>query len=207
MPVEKPSYQLTLKLDLPAPDEEGNNSADARLKAEAAKKALESMYGKTGAPKWLDEYLQLKEGGWPWRVSAYIAWASVPKMSREPKTQEELARLYMGLTSDRAIATWRQKNPAIDEMVETLQSAPLFRHRAEIFTALIISAVKPDYRNHNDRKLALELTGDYVPRSKLDASLLRRGLKVDDLAEMSDADLQELASALKEREPDDNAEA
>ena len=53
------------------------------------------------------------------------------------------------------------------------QAAKLLEHRANVFDALITSAEDPDYKSHNDRKLFLELTGDYVPSSKIDAILSR----------------------------------
>lgn len=111
MPLPKFGYQMTLALELPEA-EEGDSIVDDRLRNEAARKALENMYGKIGAPRWMDDFMELCKGGWPWRVAAYIAWASTPKGSREPKTQDELARNHLGLTSDRAINTWRRKNPA-----------------------------------------------------------------------------------------------
>lgn len=107
MPVSRPAYQLPLSLDLPEPEEKNISSEDARIKAEAARKTLEGMFGKIGSPKWLEEYGELMRGGWPWRVAAYIAWASSPRIGREPRTQDELARFHLGLTSDRVIATWR----------------------------------------------------------------------------------------------------
>jgi len=199
MPVQKPMYQLTLGLDLPDPDDVTISIEDARLRSEAAKVAFEGLYGRIGSPKWLDEYFELMRGGWPWRVAAYIAWAGSPRASREPRTQDELARFHLGLTSDRAITTWRRKNPAIDEMVRMMQAGPLFKHRAEIFTALVAVAVKPDYKSHADRKLAFELMGDHVPTSRLHAELKKRGIEFDDLAELSDAELVELARFAEER--------
>lgn len=196
MTVQKPDYQMRLALDLPEPEEAHSSAADSRLREEAAREALEKMRGKMGAPKWLEEYFQLRAGGWPWRVAAYIAWAATPRVGRQPKTQEELARNHLGLTSDRVISTWRRRNPAIDTMVEMLQSAPLFRHRAEIYTALVVSAVKPDYKHHNDRKLALELLGDYVPRHAVSADVRQR--RVSDLAELNEDELDALAEALRE---------
>src|SRR5512133_2078388 len=135
MPLQKFSYQLPLDLDVPEVEGSASqeiNLDEMRLREQVACKALEGMAGKLGAPRWLDDYLELCKGGWPWRVAAYIAWASTPKGSREPKTQEELARNHLGLTSDRAIMTWRKKNPAVDEMVRMMQSGSLFKHRAEI---------------------------------------------------------------------------
>lgn len=161
MPIPKITYQLPLALDLPEEVDLGDE--DARLKSEAARTALEGLYGRIGAPRWLDESLELIKGGWPWRVAAYIAWASSPRVGRDPKTQDELARQHLGLTSDRAISTWRKRNPAIDEMVRVMQAAPLFKHRAEIFTALVAVAAKPEYKSHNDRELALELMATTCP--------------------------------------------
>lgn len=160
MPIEKPIYQLSLNLDIQIPDDKDVSPEEAKLKSEAAQKALELLYGKAGAPRWLDDYLELTKGGWPWRVAAYIAWASTPKGARDPKTQDELARFHLGLSSDRAIATWRSKNPLIDEMVHKLQGSPLWKHRAEIIAAMVAVAAKPDAKGHQDRKLALKLMGD-----------------------------------------------
>lgn len=166
MPISKPEYQLLLPLELDDVPETTLPAEEARLRSEAAREVFdEASFG------WMAEYRQLREGGWPWRVAAYIAWAASPKSDRSPKTQDELARNHLGLNSDRAISTWRRKNPAIDEMVAVLQSAPLFEHRAEIYDALIQVATRPEYKGHNDRKLALELLGDYVPAAKLEAIL------------------------------------
>ncbi len=198
MPLPKFGYQLPLALELPETDEE--TRPDERLRNEAARGALEKMYGKIGAPRWMDDFMELCKGGWPWRVAAYIAWASTPKGSREPKTQDDLARIHLGLTSDRAINTWRKKNPAIDEMVRMMQAGPLFKHRAEIFTALVAVAVKPEYRSHNDRKLALELMGDYMPAHKILAALTARG----QTSVKTDAELDELAKALEAEVNNDN---
>jgi len=201
MPLPQITYQLPLELDLPAPEEEGGVGQDeARQRSEVSRKALEAMFGKSGAPRWLDDYLELVRGGWPWRVAAYIAWASSPKAGREPRTQDELARFHLGLTSDRAISTWRKRNPAIDEVVRMMQAGPLFKHRAEIFAALVAVAVKPDYKNHADRKLALELLGDYTPLRKVLAELRRKG--DGDMSDLSDSELADLAAALEEDDHD-----
>jgi hypothetical protein len=192
MPIKKPVYQLQLELEL----EQGEAQEDALQLSDRARSALDAMRGKLGSPKWLDEYFALREGGWNWRVAVYIAWAASPRAGREPKTQDELARMYLGLTSDRVIATWRKRNPVIDEIIHSMQGVPLWKHRAEIITALVVSAVKPDYKNHNDRKLALELMGDHLPTHKLTASIGKR-LMSDDLAELSDEELREIAAGLK----------
>lgn len=160
MSIKKPVYQLSLALDLPDEDEQQEGGEDAQQRSDAAKRALEGLYGKAGAPRWLDDYVELCGGGWPWRVAAYIAWASTPKMAREPRSQEDLARVHMGLSSDRVISTWRAKNPMIDQMVHKLQGSPLWKHRSEIITAMVAVAVKPDAKSHQDRKMALKMMGD-----------------------------------------------
>ncbi len=202
MPLQKMTYQLTLALDLPEAEENTVISfEEMQERSNRSRKALEAMFGKIGAPRWLDDYLELVRGGWHWRVAAYIAWASTPRGSREPKTQDELARNHLGLTSDRAINTWRRKNPAIDDVVRMMQAGPLFKHRAEIYTALVAVAVKPEYKSHNDRKLALELLGDYMPAHKILAALTAKGQG----SLRTDQELDELVQALEaEVEHDDN---
>ncbi len=203
MPLQKFSYQLPLELDVPEVESSSMgviNIDEMRLREMAARKGLDGLVGKIGSPRWLEDYLELCKGGWPWRVAAYIAWASTPKGNREPKTQEDLARLHLGLTSDRAINTWRRKNPAVDEMVRMMQSGPLFKHRAEIYNALVAVAVKPEYKSHNDRKLALELLGDYMPTHKLLAALTARGAA----GVKTDAELDDLVKALESEVKNDD---
>lgn len=153
-------------------DEGAISLAEARLRSETARRAFETR-GEAKPPEWYEEYLRLKVGGRPWRVAAYIAWASTPKKQRWPETQEKLASDVLGLTSDRQIIKWRKKDPSIMEMVTNLQAVTLLEHRADVFNALIASAVDPDYKSHQDRKLFLEMTGDYIPSARLDAELLR----------------------------------
>jgi len=204
MPIQKPNFnlneeykQIALDLELPEVESEGVSVEQARLRSAAAMKVFEK-----GGFQWKNEYLDLRNGGWPWRQAAYIAWAASPKGNREPKTQDELAQKVLGLTSDRAISTWRKKNPMIDEMVALLQSAPLWEYRAEIYQALVENAAKADYKTHNDRKLALELMGDYVPASKILAELTKslKGASLDDL---SDDELAQLSSELSAKKMKD----
>lgn len=200
--MERPDYQLKLPLNL----EEGEEGApvgyvtpeEARLRSEMARKIFE----KNGDLPYANEYLKLREYGWDWRVAAYIVWASSPQ-PRMPKTQYELATQFLGLTSDRAIITWRKNNPQIEEMIGVMQAAPLFEHRAEIYKALVESAIKPEYKGHNDRKLALELMGDYVSKSKLEAELNQRmtgelsGLSFEEKLKLAGLDTAEKIAQFK----------
>jgi hypothetical protein len=197
-PVQRPKPEifeqlaLGLAIDDAIEDGAGISPDEARRRSEVARAALEEFGPSPDAekPEWLERYFDLRDGGWPWRVACYIAWCASPKNSRWPKTQEELATQVLGLTSDRQIGTWRRKNQSIDEMIALLQAAPLFDHRADIYRALITSASDPDHRSNPDRKLALELMGDYVPRVQVDN---RDVTDVEDLSQLSDEELDELS--------------
>ena len=103
------------------------------------------------------------------QVAAYIAWASSPAKGRKPATQAELASL-LGLKNDRTIRQWRAKDKRIEATIKERQAGPLWAHRRDIFEALVRSASTPDAANFSDRKLALEMMGDYVPKSRLDTN-------------------------------------
>jgi hypothetical protein len=111
--------------------------------------------------------LGLRREGFTWRVAAWIAWAASPARGRWPETQLKLATDVLGLKADRVIAKWRMKNPRIDERVAKLQVEPLMRHRRDVIEALVTSASDPDPRSHPDRRMFLEMTGDYLPRGQM----------------------------------------
>lgn len=215
--ISKPKYeleqeyqQLALDLDVETLEIEsaGVSAEEAKLRSETALRALLAKKGTNsddpdseGEPAWFKTFETLMEGGWPWRQAAYIAWASTPTGQRSPRTQDELATQHLGLTSDRAISTWRRKNPAIDQMVAVLQSAPLWEHRADAFKNLVdgMKNAGADYKFFNHLKLFLEMTGDYVPLTQLAAVLKRKGdgdlssVPEDELA----SDLEEAAQELR----------
>lgn len=186
--------QMMLDLDLPEVQQDGITPEQARLRAETARQALEA---KENAPAWLNDYFMLQEKGWPFRQAAYIAWASTPSKERQPKTQQELATL-LGLSSDRAISTWRKRNPAILETIALMQSAALWTHRSDAFANLVkgMQSAGNDYKFFNHLKLYLEMTGDYVPTSKFMADL-RKKLSTDP-SDMSDEEIAVLARAFED---------
>lgn len=203
MPIQKPDYflaaeyeQLALDLDLPEVEESSVSPEEARRRSEVARAALEKLRESKDAPAWLLDYFRLVDGRWPWRQAAYIAWASSPRTTRSPKTQDELARLHLGLTSDRAIATWCKKNPAILETIALLQAAPLWESRADDFAALQKGAAQAgdDYKFFPHLKLAMEMRGDFVQRTELEALLKRKG--GGDLSSKTDAELAALAKLM-----------
>ena len=190
MPLDKPNLQPAL-FDIPELEDEGVSVDTARQQEKAAALALMSqLTGEADPPKWADRYLMLRGQGWSFRKAAYIAWKSMPRDKRDPKTQDELAQQVLGLTSDRVITTWREKNPMIDEAVSMLLTADLYAHRSAVFEALKDSAANSDYKHHPDRKLFLEMTGDYVPISQLRAMLMSGKLKTNKtLEDMSESEL------------------
>lgn len=191
--------ELQLQFDLPDLDEVAGDAEDrmispeeARLISEAARKGLEARASigpihadgrKVKEPGWYRDYLRLIEQGWPWRVACYMAWASSPKVERWPARLNDLAKDVLGLKSARVIYTWRKNYPSLDTIVGMMQGAPLWEHRRDVLDALVEMASKPDYKSHNDRKLFLEMTGDYTPKSMLGVG---KAGKSGEIVEMSD---------------------
>ena len=174
---------------------------EAQVISNAAREAFEagSVERKAGS-EWLDNYTELREAGWPWRVAVYIAWKASPSRERWPDTQAELASEVLALKSDRVIRTWRAKNPAIDEAVAVMQAAPLLKRRSDIFRALVESATNADHKNHPDRKLALEMLGDYTPRQDVNATMTEVPFTADELAKGKER------AKRQEQEIDDDAD-
>ena len=217
--VDKPDYRLPEQMTLFGVDEaitdQEHLSADevrkrseeglANLSALRVKEdiLIEGEDGKaivTGQreaePRWMEIYRRLREGGWDWRVAVYIAWRAMPKKYRWPDTQEELAKKCLGLTSDRAIATWRKKNSAIDETISMLQGAIIFDALPDAMQAMVDVATTANYKGHQDRKLLFEMSGVYTPSSKLTAEMIKKlGKGNMDASDLSDDELRDIASS------------
>jgi hypothetical protein len=129
-----------------------------------SRRAYHQLLAQLGEYPWWQDYRELVQRGWTWREAVVIAWRSSPIKGRVPATQEELATQVLGLTSDRVIAKWFKQKPEMEEEITRMQASPLFRSRRDIFDALAASASDPDPKCHPDRKLALEMLGDYKPR-------------------------------------------
>jgi hypothetical protein len=152
--------------------------ADVRAKEMMFVKMLKDMgkiEGTEEIPSWADVYQQLLNSNVRPRIAAYVAWATMPKKYRYPTTQDQLAIEVLGLTSDRAIATWRKKYPEIDMMISQLQAEAMLEYRPGAFHALGSVASDPSYRANPDRRLFFEMTKDYTPRQKIES---REGLGV-----------------------------
>jgi hypothetical protein len=144
--------------------------ADVRAREIIFRKILENA-GKIEAedviPSWADGYQELLNAGVRPRIAAFVAWATMPKKYRWPETQEKLATEVLGLTSDRAIATWRKRFPEIDMMISELQSEAMLEYRPGAFHALGTMASELSYRTSSDRRLFFEMSGDYTPKQKV----------------------------------------
>jgi len=151
-------------------------------------------------PPWLRDYLGLRAEGWNWRKAAYIAWASSPTKNRWPESQEELARLVLGLRSDRTIRKWRETDSTVHECIERMKVEPMLEHRQDVIDALIIVASDPDPKAHPDRRMFLEMTGDYKPKGQValtnpvGGSVLE---SVDHYKDLDDDDLEQVITNLQ----------
>lgn len=200
--LDKPVYQLPLGFDLVGIEEAIQQ--DEKLSSEAALAALSVLRMKVKddggnvievAPRWMDLYKRLIEGGWKWRVAVYIAWASQPKKYRWPLTQEELAIKCLGLNSDRAIATWRKKNSTIDETISMLQGSIIFDALPDALNAMVEVATESDYKGHADRKLLFEMAQVYTPSSKITAEIAKKLSKSSlDESDLSDQELRDISA-------------
>jgi hypothetical protein len=103
---------------------------------------------------------------WDWRKALYIAWSCVPKSKREPKTLEQFVAL-LGLSSSGTIRNWRAHDPGIAERVAALPKMLLLEHVANVYDALVTVATMNDPRAFNDRRLFLELAGQYAPKGSV----------------------------------------
>ena len=121
-------------------------------------------------PSWADIYQTLLNANIRPRIAAYMAWATMPKSKyRYPATQDQMAIEILGLTSDRAITSWRRKYPEIDAMITALQSEEMLEYRPGVIHALGMVASDPSYRANPDRRLFLEVMKE-LPKQKISVS-------------------------------------
>lgn len=181
---------FVVEQEIAAADESGKattplSAAEIRKRSEASRGLLKTLGDEAD---WAGIYHDLINAGWPWRMAAWVAWSTVPKTRRWPKSQEELARDVLGLTSDRVIATWRKKYPTLDQLIADLQASDMLDARADVLTALKQSAANSDYKHSPDRRLFLTMTGDYSDNKKIEVKRAKNTVR-----EMSDAELDALA--------------
>lgn len=159
------------------------SAAEVQARSMASKFALDV----DEVPAYFEQYHRLMNAGVPWRIAAFIGWASIPKDQRQPPTQDAFARETLGLTSDRRIAEWRKKYP-IDQMIADLQGEMLMQWRPGVFYAIGWGASQHDYKAAAQQRLFVELTRD-MPNPKLHVEDNRA---VADLEDLSDSELEAL---------------
>jgi len=143
--------------------------ANERTPGQAASRATyEKIAGKLRGYPWFADYESLRAEGLDWRKAVYVAWMALPTGKRQPATQEALATEILGLRSAHTISAWKRKFPELDDMIAALQASPLLKYRAEVFEALGQVASMVDPRAHQDRKLFLEMSGDYKPKAAME---------------------------------------
>jgi len=158
--------------------------SEAQMRSAAARAVFEVA---EDASPWMNDYWELIAEGWAWRQAVLMLWEAQPARARTPKTQIELAVNVLGLTSDRVISGWKQDNPAMAARIARLTVSAVGKARAEVIAALIKSASDPNPRSHADRKMVLEMTGDYVHKAQIGVGTLQ------DLEQASTEDLVALA--------------
>jgi hypothetical protein len=152
--------------------------SEAQMRSAAARAVFEV---EEDASPWMNDYWELIAEGWAWRQAVLMLWEAQPARARTPKTQIELATQVLGLTSDRVISGWKQDNPAMAARIARLTVSAVSKARAEVIAALVAAASDPN------RKMVLEMTGDYVPKMKVGVGALQ------DLEEASTEELMALA--------------
>ncbi len=166
-----------------------------------SREAFDAFEKQHESAAWWADYTHLRNEGFTWRIAAYIAWASSPLQHRWPATLKELAVTVLGLKSDKVIYKWRKSNPEIDTRVEAFRAEPLLRYRSDVLYALIDVASTPNPLSHPDRKLYLEMTGDYKPRQAMEFTGEGGGpvktLNLGDVAGMTDDELDRFIANLQ----------
>lgn len=147
-------------------------NAPGQAESRASKRSLDGWIEEQSTkPAWYSLYHDLMaekdEAGkarWDWRKALYIAWASLPARMREPRTQEELAINYLGLTNDRTIRDWKAKDTGIEERIADGPKRMLLDRIADIMDASIQVATDPIPQATPERRMLLEIAGIYKPK-------------------------------------------
>jgi hypothetical protein len=145
-------------------------------------------------PDYMRSYNRLLNAGVPFRIALYITWMTIPRPYRWPETQEELATQLMGLTSDRAISTWRRTYPYIDHMIADLQSEEFLEMRPGSIAAMAEVVSNPSYRSTGERRLYHELMGDL--EKKVSLTMPGAGVGKDVLAALDKVPTEKLIEML-----------
>lgn len=157
--------EAPVALSLPGMEGVLNPLEESQLRSAEARRLFESL---GEAEPWMEEYFTLIGEGWTWRQAVWMLWSAQPASTRWPRTQQELATQVLGLTTDRVIWDWKERNPALETRVRRLMLRALFHARAEVLATLVRAATNDSYRYHPDRRLFLEIIGDYQPHQAVE---------------------------------------
>lgn len=170
--------------------------ADIQKREMAARLALKDKLDADELPSWAETFVRLLDERIPWKIAVYVAWSSVPKEMRVPRTLQELATEYLGLTSARQIYEWRKHFDGIDVMIGSLQSQEFLEDRADVLSTVKFMAKQRDYKNAKYADMYLTMTGDLVKTTKLEAFLKQNGYSDDDLKGKSVPELRAMRTTL-----------
>lgn len=127
----------------------------------------EKLDNQNDLPSWAETYHQLINSNVPWKIAAYVAWSTVMKNNRYPKTLDELAKEVLGLNSARQIFEWRRKFPYIDQMIADLQASAYMEYIPGAIAASGEVASRDDYKSTPERRLLFEAVGIIQNKSKI----------------------------------------
>ena len=120
-------------------------------------------------PAWWPSFLKIRER-FPhfknWKIWSLIAWETMPAPMKDPPALKEFAASIN--TSVRTLWNYRNKTwgdkTTVGEAIVVVRESSTWHAREEVMKALITVAKRPDPKAHPDRKMFLEMTGDYPPR-------------------------------------------
>lgn len=185
--------------------------AEIVQREQAAKLALKDKLENDELPSWAEKFNRLINEKVPWKIAMFVAWASMPKEMRVPKTLEEFAKEFLGLTSARRVYEWRKKYPGIDTMIANLQGDEFLEGRGDVLETVRYMARQKDYKNAKYADMYLTMTGDLVKTTKLEAFLRQNGYSEDDLKGKPVSELRamrtQILQQMKEKEELEQYEA
>jgi hypothetical protein len=146
-----------------------------------------------GVTGYQDLFHRLIEQGWRWQKAAFMAWRAAPRNSRQPETQEELARL-LGYAGDKVFRVWLNKpeqGPLMEAIIRQAAAEVLQAHLADVDLVTIRQATAAE-SSIGERELFYKRYREAV------GPVADRGREDDELEKMSDEELEAELARLAE---------
>lgn len=89
---------------------------------------------------WLDTYLDLMAAGLHWKKAAFAAWYNAPKMTRQPQTMVDLAKL-LNYKSEQIFYKWTHQDWFQKLGIERARQAIFARYIGDVDRATINAAL------------------------------------------------------------------